>query len=80
MFEAVNDQKVKVEVTEGRVRFCIPAGAFYFNGRSCPNINFFTSEVILKEWRPIHPDVDGEIMDLDEAFEYAKRMLQDHIH
>ncbi len=69
-----------MEVTEGRVRLRTPAGAFVFNGRSCPNINFFTSEVNLKEWRAIHHDVDGEIMRLDEAFEYAKRMLQEHIH
>ncbi len=52
----------------------------FLDGRSCPNINFFTSEVNLKEWRAIHPDVDGEIIGLDEAFEYAKRMLQEHIH
>ncbi len=42
--------------------------------------NFFTSEVNLQEWGAVHPDVDGEIMGLDEAFEYAKRMLQEHIH
>jgi hypothetical protein len=73
-------EKVKVEIREGRVDSFEPESIFVFNGRSCSNINFFTSKENLENWRAAHPDVEGEVMTLPEAFEHGKKVLGQHKH
>lgn len=71
-------EEIKVEIKNGRIHFFEPKGIFVFNGGSCPNINFFTSKANLKRWQATHPNVEGEVMTLEEAFEYGKKVLGQH--
>lgn len=78
--DPVSEESVTVEVVGGRITKHRPETIVVFAGDSCPNINFFSSMERLQEWRRQHAEVEGEVMTLDEAFAYSKKVFDQHMH
>ena len=68
-------QRIEIRVKDGKIDSLAPKQLFLFNGYACPYINFFTSEEHLKAWLADHPEIQGETMSVEEAFEYAKDLI-----
>lgn len=78
--DPVSEEKVTVRVAGGCISERQPGTIVVFAGNSCPNINFFSSRERLEDWREQHSEVEGEVMTLDEAFEYSKKVFDQHMH
>jgi SOS-response transcriptional repressor LexA len=74
--DPVSRQEIRIEIQKGQIVSQQPKDLFVYFGSDCATILFFTSNESFEEWKSMHPDQSGVVLDMSQALILARRLFE----